>query len=254
MPTPSHLTCVTLNGQPKLPPRISHTTLTQSPGLGTTSTTNLQSRRIQHRRNLISNIPSLCAQNGLCERFSARAESSHDNLKLLNIVHHAPLLHRLERESSELVRSIVTAAPSLLETNVSRRQRQQHIHHLLLIRSASIRGRNPAGSSLRGGFGRLHERQVGVVLGGQDVQAVRFDLAGGVEVVAGGIVEEARGAVEDVGEGGAFLLSAALTAGVGVADVLQAADGAVDGLDGGGGEGAFAGGGGFEAQTAGLAD
>lgn len=94
---------------------------------------------------------------------------------------------------------------------------------------------------------------MGVVLGGQDVQAMRLDLAGGVEVVAGGIVEEARGAVEDVGEGGAFLLSAALTAGVGVADVLQAADGAVDGLDGGGGEGAFAGGGGFEAEAARLA-
>jgi hypothetical protein len=84
------------------------------------------------------------------------------------------------------------------------------------------------------------------------VQAVRFDLAGGVEVVAGGIVEEARGRVKDVGEGGAFLLSAALTAGVGVADVLQAADGVVDGLDGGGGEGAFAGGG-FEAEAARLA-
>lgn len=81
------------------------------------------------------------------------------------------------------------------------------------------------------------------MLGGQDVQAVRFDLAGGVEVVAGGIVEEARGRVEDVGERAAFLLAPALTAGVGVADVLQAADGAVDGLDGGGGEGASAGGG-----------
>ena len=93
------------------------------------------------------------------------------------------------------------------------------------------------------------------MLGGQDVQAVGFDLAGGVEVVAGGIVEEARGRVEDVCERTAFLLAPALTARVGVADVLQAADGAVDGLDGGGGEGAFAGGrGGFEAQAAGLAD
>lgn len=111
---------MTLNGQPKLSPKSSHTPLTQSPGLGATSTTNLQSRRIQHRRNLIPDIPALRAQNRLCECLSARAESPHHNLKLLNIVHHTPLLHRLESKSSELVRSVITAATSLLETNVAR--------------------------------------------------------------------------------------------------------------------------------------
>ena len=173
--------------------------LTQSPGLRAPSTTNLQPSRIQHSRNPASNVPALSTQDSLSESLPARPKPSHNNLQLLDIPQHAPLLHRLERESRELVRSIVAAATRFPEPNVTSRNRQQHVDHLLLVRGAGVRGRNAARSGLRGRSGRLHQRQVRVVLGGQDVQAVRLLLAGGVEVAAGGfVVDLLRGRRQDV--------------------------------------------------------
>jgi hypothetical protein len=169
-------------------------TLTQSPGLRAPSTTNLQPRSIQHSRDPAPNIPPLRAQNSLGESLPTRPKPSHDNLQLLDISQHALLLHRLERESRELVRSIVAAAPRFPEPDVAGRNRQQHVDHLLLVRGAGVCGRNSARSRLGGGSRGLHEGQVRVVLGGQDVQAVRLLLAGGVEVAAGGfVVDSLRG-------------------------------------------------------------
>ena len=169
-------------------------TLTQSPGLRAPSTTNLQPSRIQHSRNPAPNIPPLRSQNRLGESLPTRPKPSHDNLQLLDIPQHALLLHRLERESRELVRSIVAAAPRFPEPDVAGRNRQQHVDHLLLVGGAGVRGRDAARSCLGGGPRGLHEGQVRVVLGGQDVQAVRLLLAGGVEVAAGGfVVDSLRG-------------------------------------------------------------
>jgi hypothetical protein len=174
-------------------------TLTQSPGLRAPSTTNLQPSRIQHSRNPAPNIPALGAQNSLGESLPTRPKPSHDNLQLIDIPQHALLLHRLERESRELVRSIVAAAPRFPEPDVAGRNRQQHVDHLLLVGGAGVRGRDAARSCLGGGPRGLHEGQVRVVLGGQDVQAVRLLLAGGVEVAAGGfVVDSLRGRFQDV--------------------------------------------------------
>lgn len=96
------------------------------------------------------------------------------------------------------------------------------------------------------------------MLGCQDVQTVRFGLSRGVEVARGGFVEDpAGGCGQDVFDcvfAAAAAVGAAAAAGVGVAYILEAEEGAVDGLDGGAAESAGGGGCGFEAETARLAD
>jgi hypothetical protein len=198
-------------------------TLTQSPRLRAPSTTNLQPSRIQHSRNPASDIPPLSAQDSLSESLPTRPEPSHHNLQLLDVPQHAPLLHRLERESRELVRRIVAAAPRLPKPNVARRNRQQHVDHLLLVRGAGVGGRNATRSRLRGRSRGLHQRQVRVVLGGQDVQAVRLLLVLGVEVAVGGFVVDALGRPgQDVCQ--RLAARVAVAALVVLADVLQAGE------------------------------